>query len=179
MEDIRIKNSISEEQLSNLFTECFVWEPRNSTLTLEKTSELINKVRLLDWYIEGNLTVDNKDIWAYMWMKVDKLPYEFENSITYEDFLDKCKKVYPEYTWEEVRNLWNMFVSPAHQGKGYGNLLLKEFESKVINNWGKYIILSTLKDEWFQNKLYEKNWYINFRETENFWHSLVFMIKGL
>lgn len=178
MEDLIIQHSISAEKLTTLFTESFAGEPRNSTLTNEKNSELIDKVRSLNWYIEWSLTSNNEYIGAYMWVKVDKLPYEFENSITYEDFLDKCKKRYPGYSWEDVWNLWNIFIAPLHKGKGYGNLLFDDFENNVKETWGKYIILSTLK-EWFQKNWYIEKWYSVFRETENFWHSLVFMIKEL
>ncbi len=178
MEDILIEHSISEEILTTLFTESFAGEPRNSTLTNEENSELIDKVRHLKWYIEWALIFNNEYMWAYMWVKVEDLPYEFEKSITYEDFLDKCKKIYPEYTWEDVRNLWNIFITPAYQGKGYGNMLFDNFENKVKEMWSKYIILSTLK-EWFQKEWYIEKWYIVFRETENFWHTLVFMIKQL
>lgn len=48
-------------------------------------------------------------------MEIKKLPYEFESTITPQEFLEKCKSIYPAYTGEESRNLRNIFVSPTQQ----------------------------------------------------------------
>jgi hypothetical protein len=66
-------------------------------------------------------------------------------------------------------------VSPEHQGKGYGSMLLKEFESRARNEGFRKISLSVHKDNHQAIKAYKRNGWTVGREDS----SGLYMFKDL
>lgn len=57
-------------------------------------------------------------------------------------------------------------VDPAHQGKGYGSLLLREFERRALEEYGICKVLLTVKsDNSNAIRIYERNGWFRYKST--------------
>lgn len=84
------------------------------------------------------------------------------------------KKVAPQTTWAEEfipsMGLVVIGVSPEHQGKGYGSLLLKEFESKARKEGFAKIHLSVRKNNNQAITAYKRNGWMVAKEDPSELH---------
>ena len=186
LDDLKNKNinisnweNISLEEKAQLFQKVFADEPRNDKMNIDEASKLVKAVSQKKWFIEWHAFDNNIYIWWWFWFKLDKIPFEFEDKISENEFIKKCKHIDKDFDIDKIRNLRNWFVDIKYRSLWIGNKLLNYREDKAKKKWAKYIVLSTLSDEWFQINRYKKNGYKVFWEVENFGHKLVFMIKKM